>query len=320
MILVMCRLVRRLTGSTLLGCIAGLLLCFDGMHLVLSRLALLDIFLAFWILCAVTALVVDRDWTRERMARLPGGSWGPLKGLWFRPWRLVAGICFGLAIGTKWSALYPLAAFGVLIWLWDAGGRRALGVRRAALKSALVDGVPAFVHLVLVAFVVYVASWTGWLIHADEYEKEFSQTQYAQFVSMDEDCKEKRDPDVQWPTAKEKDASGFGEVTQSLRSLASYHHDVYIFHTHFLNCSTHKYQSDPRGWLLLNRAVGVNVENDIQPGSQGCQAAEGSTCLREVVLLGTPLLWWGGALALIWAAVAWVGKRDWRYGFAVVGP
>lgn len=101
MILVMCRLVRRLTGSTLLGCIAGLLLCFDGMHLVLSRLALLDIFLAFWILCAVTALVVDRDWTRERMARLPGGSWGPLKGLWFRPWRLVAGICFGLAIGTK---------------------------------------------------------------------------------------------------------------------------------------------------------------------------------------------------------------------------
>jgi len=47
MVLMLCRLVRRLTGSTMLGCVAGLLLCFDGMHLVLSRQALLDIFLTF---------------------------------------------------------------------------------------------------------------------------------------------------------------------------------------------------------------------------------------------------------------------------------
>ena len=44
MVLVMVRLARRLTGSTLLGVVAGLLLCFDGLQLVLSRLALLDIF------------------------------------------------------------------------------------------------------------------------------------------------------------------------------------------------------------------------------------------------------------------------------------
>ena len=44
MVLVMIRLVRRMTGSTLLGCTAGLLLCFDGLHFVLSRAALLDIF------------------------------------------------------------------------------------------------------------------------------------------------------------------------------------------------------------------------------------------------------------------------------------
>ena len=68
MVLVMCRLARRLTGSTLLGCVAGLLLCFDGLQFVLSRLALLDIFLAFFILCAVACLVADRDWYRARMA------------------------------------------------------------------------------------------------------------------------------------------------------------------------------------------------------------------------------------------------------------
>src|SRR5699024_7657788 len=95
--------------------------------------------------------------------------------------------------------------------------------------------------------------------------------------------------------------------------------DVFVFHTNFLDCSDHTYRSDPEGWLVLNRPVGVNVENDIQPGTQGCQAPADSHCLREVLLLGTPVLWWGATLALIYAGIAWLGKRDWRYGMAVVG-
>ncbi|WP_343993619.1 dolichyl-phosphate-mannose--protein mannosyltransferase [Nocardioides dubius] len=320
MVLVMFRLVLRLTGSMLLGAFAALLLCFDGMHLVLSRLALLDIFLSFWILCAVAALVADRDWTRARMARWDGtGDWGPLRGLWWRPWRLAAGICFGLAIGVKWSALYPLAAFGILVWLWDAGARRRLGVRMAVLRSALVDAVPAFGYLVVVAGLVYVASWGGWLANAHEYEENLSSTQYTGFVKEGPDCKHVSDDDATWPTATEPDASGPAELVQSLRSLYHYHRDLYTFHTHYLNCSEHTYQSDPRGWLLVNRPVGVNVENNIAPGTQGCDAAPDSHCLRQVLLIGTPVLWWGGAVALIFAAVMWVGRRDWRYGVAVVG-
>ena len=84
MVMVMIRLARRVTRSTLLGLIAGLLMCFDGLQLVLSRLALLDIFLAFFVLCAVSCMVADRDWGRERIAlqvpsghRLSPDSWGP---------------------------------------------------------------------------------------------------------------------------------------------------------------------------------------------------------------------------------------------------
>src|SRR6185312_5270825 len=91
MVMVMVRLARRLTGSTLLGATAGLLLCFDGLQYVLSRLALLDIFMAFFMLCAVACLVADRDWGRLRMAQLvppgydPGPrGWGPVRGLRFR--------------------------------------------------------------------------------------------------------------------------------------------------------------------------------------------------------------------------------------------
>jgi hypothetical protein len=201
-----------------------------------------------------------------------------------------------------------MAAFGLLVWAWSWGARRSFGVRWPMLKSALVDGVPAFAQLVLVAFCVYVATWGGWLANAHEYEQHLSATQYTHF-----------DGGEDWPTRGAEDAENLGEVWQSLRSLASYHHDVYVFHTHFLDDSDHTYQSKPSGWLLLNRPVGVSADTDIQPGTQGCDAPAGSDCLRQVLLLGTPVLWWGGCLALVYAALMWVGARDWRFGVAVVG-
>ena len=329
MVVVMVRLARRMTGSTLLGLVAGLLLMLDGLHFVLSRLALLDIFVAFFTLCAVACVVNDRDWYRRRLAaRLPSppdpSSWGPVRALLFRPWLLAGGVCWGLAIGTKWTALYPLAAFGLLAWAWSAGARRSFGVRRPVLRSLVADAPTAFAHLVLVAFVVYLLSWTGWLANAGEYEEGLSSTQYTQF-SGEGRCDgetfvdDNPDRDARWPTATEPDASGVGEVTQSLRSLWYYHRDVYTFHTHFLNCSTHTYQSQPSGWLLLNRPVGVAADTGIEPGTRGCTAPAGSDCLRQVLLIGTPMIWWTGIIAVLFAAAMWIGARDWRYGVAVVG-
>lgn len=312
MVLVMARFARRLTGSTLLGVVAGVLLAVDGLQFVLSRLALLDIFVAFFILCGVHCVVADRDWHRRRLAGLVPEQvthgWGPVRGTLFRPWLLAGGVAWGLALGTKWTALYPLAAFGLLCWIWSAGARRSFGVRWSVPKAALADGLPAFVQLVVVAGLVYVASWTGWLVHANVYEDHLSATQYTHY-----------DGGQDWPTASEPDASGLGEVTQSLRSLAHYHRDVYVFHTHFLNDSTHTYASKPSGWLLLNRPVGVAADTGIKPGTRGCDAPAGSDCLRQVLLIGNPTIWWGGCLALAFSVLMWVGARDWRFGVAVVG-
>src|SRR5262249_40681395 len=84
------------TRSTLLGCVAGLLLALDGLEFVMSRTALLDIFVMFWVLAAFAALVVDRDRTRARYAEEavagggggppppPGGRWWPLPGVGVR--------------------------------------------------------------------------------------------------------------------------------------------------------------------------------------------------------------------------------------------
>lgn len=302
MVLVLFRLVLRITGSLLLASIGALLLCFDGLHFVLSRLALIDLFLAFFMLVAVHCMVADRQWIRRRLVEPVSSGWGPVV-LW-RPWLLCAGLAFGLAVGTKWNALYVIAAMGLLFWAWSTGARKRIGVRRPWLPAAVLDAAPALVYLLAVPLVVYVLTWTGWLMHAHEYELALSDTQYGPY----------------WGSYIETDASGFlGEAWQSLRSLWHYHHDVYSFHTGFLNEATHPYASNPLGWPILNRPVAVDASLDIQPGQQGCGAAEGSTCLRVVTLLGTPALWWVAVPAMLWALASWVLRRDWRYGVAVVG-
>ena len=309
MVMVMVRLARRLTGSNLLGAVAGLLLCFDGLEFVLSRMAMLDIFLAFFELCAVACLVADRDWGRLRMARAtPPGyrttihDWGPVRAMLWRPWRLAAGLFFGLALGTKWDAIWALAALSILVWVWDSGARRSIGVRGARLRSFVVDSIPAFGYLVVVAGFVYLASWTGFLLHAHVYEKYLSDTQYG----------------PPWGAYIDKPWHGF-DLWRSMHDLWNYHVDVFNFHTKFLNSAHHTYQSKPQGWPILNRPVGVQADLGIKPGVDGCTAVAGSTCLRQTVLLGTPVLWWGGVLALLYSFYGWIGKRDWRYGLVLVG-
>jgi dolichyl-phosphate-mannose-protein mannosyltransferase len=309
-VLVLARLVRRLTGSTLLGCVAGLLLCFDGLHFVMSRLALLDVFMTFFLVCAVACLLADRDWGRKRLSGLVGtgtgavraepaglAGYGPVRAMLVRPWRLGAGVSFGLACATKWNALFALAGFGLLVWAWDSGARRAIGVRAPVWKATVVDAVPAFLSLVGVALVVYVASWGAWLAHAPQYENAFGSD---------------------WGGYVAEDASGPGEAVQSLRSLWNYHQEVWDFHTGTgLQDATHPYQSDPAGWLVINRPVGIAADTDIQPGQQGCEAAD--SCIRQILAIGTPVLWWAGVAALVAAVALWLGGRDWRYGVAVVG-
>jgi dolichyl-phosphate-mannose-protein mannosyltransferase len=299
-VLVLIRTVRRMTRSTLIGGIAGVLLAVDGLHFVMSRVALLDIFLAFWLVCAVSCLICDRDWMRRRLAgtldtgTAPGERRAFGRLLVFRPWRLAAGLCFGLALGVKWNAVWVIAGFGLLAWAWDLGARRALGVRGAIWKSALLDGIPAFISIVLVAVVTYGATWTGWLIHDNSYGHDYAAKNPAHGVMK--------------------------VVPDDFRSLIHYHQEVLDFHTgDYIKNATHPYSSHPAGWPILARPIGFDAVNDIKPGTANCDAPAGTNCLSVISAIGTPLLWWGGALALIAALVLWIAQRDWRFGVPIVG-
>ncbi|CAM5288467.1 phospholipid carrier-dependent glycosyltransferase [Streptomyces badius] len=79
-VLLLCRIGRRLFRSTFLGCLAGLLLAVDGLHFVMSRTALLDLIVMFFVLAAFGCLVVDRDHARRRLAAaLPVDEEGVLR-------------------------------------------------------------------------------------------------------------------------------------------------------------------------------------------------------------------------------------------------
>ena len=136
MVLIVARTGRRLLGSTLLGSTAGLLLAVDGHHLVHSRTSLLDIFLSFWVLCAFSLLVLDRERSRTRLAAAVAtardrgrlGALGPWLGV--RPLRLAAARLPGS--GGRREVVGPLLRRGVL------PDDRAVGPRRAARGRACV--------------------------------------------------------------------------------------------------------------------------------------------------------------------------------------
>ncbi|TPV51527.1 phospholipid carrier-dependent glycosyltransferase [Pseudarthrobacter phenanthrenivorans] len=297
-ILLLSLIALKLFRSLPLAAAAGLLLAVDGHHLVMSRTSLLDIFLMFWVLAAFGALLLDRDDGRQRLAvRLAraatGGKGRPtaaqlLSGPWLgiRWWRLAAGLCLGLAVGTKWSGLFFLAVFGVLTVLWDLNARRVAGVRGWISGGIIKDGIPAFLSMVPVAGLVYAATWTGWFRSEDAYFRRWAQS---------------------------NPAAGWDWLPDSVRSLAHYHLEAYTFHQGL--GSEHPYEASAWSWLVLGRPTSFFYESP-QPGTPGCDVEK---CTSAILSVGNPLIWWGAAVSLVVLLFWWAGRRDWRAGAVLAG-
>src|SRR5689334_5310320 len=175
-ILLMCRIARRLTRSTLLGCIAGLLMALDGLEFVLSRTGILDIFLMFFVLAAFGCILIDRDVSRARLAELvarhPGRPGGPRLGL--RKWQLAAGVFLGLAVATKWNAAWYIIGFAALFLAWEIGARRAAGLK-SFVRGGLREARWLPLTFIVVPLGVYLASWSGWFATSTGYDRDYAQ-------------------------------------------------------------------------------------------------------------------------------------------------
>lgn len=297
-ILMLALAARRMFGSTVLGLSAGLLLAVDGQHLVHSRTGLLDMSVMFFALGGFCALLLDRDRSREILARRVGGHldaggsldapmmrYGPWLGL--HPWRFVAALSLGLCIGTKWSGLYFLAAFGLMTVFWDMGARRAAGVRRWWWGAMLFDAPQAALTMVGTALITYLGTWAGWFATSGGWNR-------------------------QWAT--NHPATGLATlVPDPLRSLWRYHADMMSFHVKL--STPHDYQSNPWSWMLQSRPTSFYYLGP-KLGDQGCAVAE---CSKAILDLGNPVIWWTATLALPVLLFMWALARDWRAGAILAG-
>jgi dolichyl-phosphate-mannose--protein O-mannosyl transferase len=168
-------LVRRLLAghvaapaATVGAAVSSGLLATDFLHLVQSRVAMLDVFVTLFVIATVLFVVLDG--ARRRGARgedADAPAW--LRRLTLgRPWRLATGLTLGAATAVKWSGGYLALGLIALLVAWEMAasvpGRGDLGAGgwRSAFGTALRrELAPSLVLLGLVPLVVYALTYTG---------------------------------------------------------------------------------------------------------------------------------------------------------------
>jgi dolichyl-phosphate-mannose--protein O-mannosyl transferase len=291
--------------------VAGILLATESLNYVQSRIALLDIFVAFWVVLGFLFLALDRRSMERRAARAgatlappPVLSAGPgamaasdpvtadpdlgtiitahrqpdvqllrrtVPSPLWRPWRFAAGLAFGGAFATKWNGLPPLLGAVVLALVWEWARRRRAAVSHPIRATVRQEGFTVVVAFVLLPILVYLGSYSGRIV-----------------------------PDA-FPTERYIPGAGWHYSLPQLWKLqgqmAHFHETLYA-----IDPTTHKpahpYESRPWSWLYLGRPVAYYYRG---PGT-------------EILGIGNPAIFWFNLLAIPWLAVMLWRRRDWAAG------
>ena len=148
MVILIALIAQRLFRNAFLTISASALIAMDGLALVQSRTALLDIYLSFFILLATYFFVMRWHW-----------------------W---AGLALGLAIATKWSGLYFLALFAVIALYRTFNHHTGRELIRPTLKT--------FLQYAFLPISIYFTSWTGWFVSNRGWARDYSSNVIASFL------------------------------------------------------------------------------------------------------------------------------------------
>lgn len=289
-VLLIMAITRRLSRSTTVAAIAGLIAVCDGVLLTSSRFGMLDIFQVGFILAACWMLIRDHEQMQWRFYNATGtmdsSPYGPRVG--FRWWRFAAGIMLGLALSVKWSGLYYMAFFGVLIFVLDIIRRKQFGVESPIKGALLRDAFPAFASIVILPTALYMWSWRAWFA---------SENAVYRHAAQDGTIEE---------------GSWLNHLPDSLASWLYYQQRTLNFHSSLTNSAgyNHPWESKPWSWLVAGRPILYYSSTGIQCGEE--------TCRRALYLFGTPIIWWLTIPVLLWALWSLVIRRNFTYIFPLV--
>ena len=147
LILLVALIAYKLFYSPLLTAGASLLMALDGLALVHSRTALLDLFLTFFILLATFFWIINKPWA--------------------------TGIFLGCALATKWSALYFIALF-FAIALYRIFTFHQFKEMPAAIARKIAS-------YLLLPLCIYVLSWWGWFSSDRGWDRQWSSSVVKSF-------------------------------------------------------------------------------------------------------------------------------------------
>jgi dolichyl-phosphate-mannose-protein mannosyltransferase len=286
---------RLLFKSMLLATIAGFLLAISGTAIVMSRVALLDNFVMFFALLGFGAVLLDRSWSRVRLAawiarREEGGrgtDWGP--ALWNRPWLIAAGAAFGATAAVKWSGLYFLAAFAVYTLVVDALARRRAGIQFWASGTVFKQAPVTFLLTVPIALVVYLSTWSSWFLSDNGYSRHWAEDAGHAWSGL-----------LSW-------------VPLSVQSFWHFEASVYAYHLGEMR--PHGYQANPLTWLLMIRPTSMYYQSS-SLGQDGCQF---TTCGASITGIANPIIWWAATAAVLYLVYRLARYREWRVGLILMG-
>jgi dolichyl-phosphate-mannose-protein mannosyltransferase len=275
----------KLFRSSKLALAAGFLLAIDGMAITMSRTALLDAPLTFFLLLGFLFFLIDNEQSRLRIGSAI--QQGRTTLIWFRPWLVLAGVTLGAASAIKWSGLYLLAAIGLYVVFSELVLRKNFGEKSWARTGLLAQGVISFLNLVPAAVATYLSSWLGWINSSGGYSRNWAEDNSLPGI--------------------------FGALPSWAQSLWNYHEVIYSFHVNL--SEDHSYQSHPITWLLGLRPTAFFYET-YSAGQMGC---ESETCSSAITALGNPLIWVFATAALLYLAYRYLRTRERVIGLVLLG-
>ena len=276
----------KLFRSVALSILAGFFLAVDGLAITLSRTALLDASLTFFLVLGFWLFLIDQEKSRLRITRAIEESKNSI--LVFRPWLILAGVALGAASAIKWSGLYLLAGIGLYVVFSESLLRKNSGEHNWLRQGVFFQGSYSFVSLVPTALATYLLTWSGWIFGTGGYLR---------------------------TSATENPPTGiFGLLPDWMISLWNYHELIYGFHVNLTK--EHPYEANPLGWLVGLRPTAFFYET-YPLGSNGCQITEG--CSSAITALGNPFIWIGSAAALVYLIYRYARHRERVLGLVLLG-
>lgn len=200
---------KHLFNSEKWALLSAALVSLDGLHLVMSRTSLLDMTLMFFILVGLFALLKENFW--------------------------LAGFLFGLALATKWSAIYYVAFFGIYYLARDI--YRIQLNEESKVRNYLQITARRAAQLAILPLFTYVASWIGWFNSSLGWSRNWG-------------------------------VENAGLLPNALRSFWHYQSEILYFHTHLTE--NHSYEAKAWSWLIMYRPTSFFYETPKGCGAASC--------------------------------------------------